>query len=227
MVSSAFPYLISSSNNSKEYTGKLSSYSWNPEDSYSVFNSNPPLIKISTNMGNAITTSISITILHVLLDPLVKNRESADALQDEGRYDKAQELYNGVLLCQIKSLGPDHPERLATKNNLAITLQNLGKYNEAEELYNDVLERKIRTLGPKHLNTLRTEHNIAVLFENQNKYNDAQGLFKEVLQEQIMFLGQDHEDTYLTKNNLAILFEKQRQFNDAQELYNEVLQAQI
>ena len=52
-------------------------------------------------------------------------------------------------------LGEDHPDTLASANNLAIDLHALGEYEQARALDEDTLARRRRVLGEDHPDTLQ------------------------------------------------------------------------
>ena len=53
-------------------------------------------------------------------------------------------------------LGPDHPNTLATRNNIAACTGECGDAREALRLYQALLPDRERVLGPDHPNTLAT-----------------------------------------------------------------------
>ncbi|MDR3080997.1 MAG: tetratricopeptide repeat protein [Streptomyces sp.] len=61
--------------------------------------------------------------------------------------------------------GPDHPDTLLTRNNLANSYSDAGRAQEALNLREQVLTDQERILGPDHPDTLRTRHNLAALRE--------------------------------------------------------------
>ena len=58
-------------------------------------------------------------------------------------------------------LGDDHPDTLASANNLAVDLSNLGERQAARELDEDTLARSRRVLGDDHPDTLSSANNLA------------------------------------------------------------------
>eukprot|EP00957_Ditylum_brightwellii_P118419 9031994-Ditylum_brightwellii.AAC.1 len=56
------------------------------------------------------------------------------AVQYQGRYAEAEELFRQCLEATKSALGEAHPHTLATMNNLATVLQEQGRYAEADEL---------------------------------------------------------------------------------------------
>jgi hypothetical protein len=59
------------------------------------------------------------------------------------------------------TFGPEHPDTLTTKSNLALTLWNQGDYAGARDLFEQVLQASTRTLGPEHPGTLLARDNLA------------------------------------------------------------------
>jgi hypothetical protein len=75
--------------------------------------------------------------------------------------------------------GPEHPNTLTTKVNLAGSLSGQGKYPEAEALLRQVLEAEERVLGPEHRHTLTTKDNLARSLVWQGKHPSTEGVREE------------------------------------------------
>ena len=58
-------------------------------------------------------------------------------------------------------LGPDHPDVLMTRNNLAESLGEEGRLREAMEECQALLADRMRVLGPDHPESLTTRNNLA------------------------------------------------------------------
>ena len=99
-------------------------------------------------------------------------------------------------------LGPDHPDTLATVNNLAGVLNDQGEHAEAEKMYRDVLAVQRRVLGPEHPSTLMTGNNLAVTLDCLGKYAEAAAMLREVLDVERRVLGPEHPKTVATAANL-------------------------
>ncbi|GAB1310660.1 hypothetical protein MFIFM68171_00870 [Madurella fahalii] len=56
-------------------------------------------------------------------------------LQTRGKYEEAEALYRQTLKLRTRVLGAEHPDTLASINNLANTLHRQGKYEEAEAIF--------------------------------------------------------------------------------------------
>lgn len=79
---------------------------------------------------------------------------------DQGDHDGARALCSEVLSMQSRVLGPDHPDTLATKANLAATMSRQGNYEEAKRLEIEVLRTMQRVLGPTHPKTIDAKDNL-------------------------------------------------------------------
>lgn len=89
--------------------------------------------------------------------------DSAQQLKRKGDLKGAEEMQRRVLDARIYILGPDHPDVLISKTNLALTLQACGNLKGAEDLMRDVMEENSRILGPRHPETLANKDYLAQL----------------------------------------------------------------
>jgi len=63
---------------------------------------------------------------------------------------KAITLYQDTLAARERVLGPDHPDTLSSRNNLAGAYQSAGDLAKAITLYQDTLAASERVLGEEH-----------------------------------------------------------------------------
>jgi hypothetical protein len=75
--------------------------------------------------------------------------------------DRARDLDQDTLERRRRTLGDDHPDTLASADNLASDLRELGEYEQARELDRDALDRRRGTLGDEHPDTHRSARNLA------------------------------------------------------------------
>ena len=66
---------------------------------------------------------------------------------------------------QERVLGPDHPDTLAARNNLAVAYQDAGRTAEAITLHEQTLAARERVLGPDHPDTLTSRNNLAIAYQ--------------------------------------------------------------
>ena len=119
-------------------------------------------------------------------------------------------------------LGPDHPDTLASRNNLAYAYESAGRLEEAITLYEKVLTFRIRVLGEDHPNTLISRNNLAHAYESAGRLTEAITLFEQVLPDSIRVLGEDHPRTLTSRNNLAGAHHAAGRLEEAITLYEQV-----
>ena len=120
-------------------------------------------------------------------------------------------------------LGPDHPDALASRNNLAGTYESVGRLIEAIALFERVLADSIRVLGEDHPSTLTTRDNLAGACKSEGRLAEAIALYEQVLADRSRVLGEDHPDTLASRNNLAGAYREGGRFTEAIALYEQLL----
>jgi tetratricopeptide (TPR) repeat protein len=103
-------------------------------------------------------------------------------------------------------LGPDHPDTLTSRNNLAAAYQAAGRTAEAIALYERTLDDCERLLGPDHPNTLTSRNNLAAAYQDAGRTAEAIALYERTLAARERLLGTDHPDTLTSRNNLALAY---------------------
>jgi Tetratricopeptide repeat len=68
-------------------------------------------------------------------------------LSDQGKYEQAEEIHRQVLRLRETVLGKEHPDTLASMNNLAEIPSDQGKYEQAEEIHRQELRLCETVLG--------------------------------------------------------------------------------
>ena len=94
-----------------------------------------------------------------------------------------------------RTLGADHPDTLASVNNLANCFKARGQLKDAEALFRRALEARERTLGAEHPDTLTSVNNLAICLKDMGQLKDAETLFRRALEARERTLGADHPDT--------------------------------
>jgi len=122
---------------------------------------------------------------------------------DLGRQAEALKLNEQTLALRKAKLGPDHPDTLASMNNLAYNYADLGRQAEALKLREETLALRKAKLGPDHPDTLWSMHNLANSYADLGRQAEALKLREETLALRKAKLGPDHPDTLLTMGNLA------------------------
>ena len=129
----------------------------------------------------------------------------------------------GALSVVEEVLGPDHPDTLASRNNLAGAYESAGRLGEAITLFEEVLADRVRVLGDDHPDTLISRNNLAYAYRAAGRLDEAIPLYEEVLADRVRVLGDDHPQTLTSRNNLAGAYESAGRLNEAIPLYEQVL----
>ena len=141
---------------------------------------------------------------------------------DLGMPQSALTLANSVTqACDI--LGPDHPETLRARHNLANAYQAAGRLHDAITLHKQNLKDSTHILGPHHPRTLTSRNNLASAYQAAGRLHDAITLYKETLEDRTRILGPHDPDTLISRNNLASAYQAAGRLHDAITLYKQNL----
>jgi tetratricopeptide (TPR) repeat protein len=80
----------------------------------------------------------------------------------------------------VRLLGPDHPDTLTSRNNLANAYQEAGRTAEAITLHEQTLADRERLLGPDHPDTLTSRNNLANAYRAAGRTAEAITLHERV-----------------------------------------------
>jgi tetratricopeptide (TPR) repeat protein len=134
-------------------------------------------------------------------------------------------LQESTVTLMLALFGAEHPDTLASQNNLALTLQAQGDLAGARVLLESVLAVQTRTLGAEHPSTLTGQNNLALTLQAQGDLAGARVLLESVLAVQTRTLGVEHPDTLTSQNNLAMTLQAQGDLDGARVLLESVLAA--
>ena len=121
------------------------------------------------------------------------------------------------------ALGPDHPDSLASRNNLAGTYRASGRLDKAITLYEQTLEDSIRVLGPDHPSTLTSRLNLAGAYRAAGRLDEAITLYEQVFSGRSRVLGPDHRSTLISRDELAGAYWEASRFDEAITLKKQIL----
>ena len=147
----------------------------------------------------------------------------ASAYVSTGRLSEAIALLEQVLTDCVRVLGEDHPDTLASRNNLAGAYESAGRLTEAITLFEQVLPDRIRVLGEDHPETLASRNNLAYAYHAAGRLTEAITLYEQVLPDRIRVLGEDHPSTLTSRNNLAATYRSAGRLTEAITLFEQVL----
>ncbi|MFE9885590.1 tetratricopeptide repeat protein [Streptomyces scopuliridis] len=144
-------------------------------------------------------------------------------LHNQGLAPRATSLFHQGLADYRRVLGEDHPDTLASRNNLASAYRSVGNLGRALPLYEQTLADRQRVLGEDHPDTLASRNNLAGAYRSVGNLDQALPLCKQNLTDYQRVLGDDHPDTMTSRNNLAYTYESAGDLDQALGLYEQTL----
>ncbi len=150
-------------------------------------------------------------------------RTVGDAYRGVGESERAIGFLQRSLKLMKAKLGPEHPDTLATMNDLAWAYKVAGKPDLALPLFEETLKLRKAKLGPDHPDTLGSMNNLALAYQAAGKLDLALPLFEETLKLRKAKLGPEHPDTLRSMNNLAGAYLPAGKLDLALPLFEETL----
>jgi tetratricopeptide (TPR) repeat protein len=141
-----------------------------------------------------------------------------------GRIDDAIRLDEQTLELRERVLGPEHPDTLASRSNLANGYRAAGRNDDAIRLDEQTLELRERVLGHEHASTLASRNNLANGYQAAGRIDDAIRLGEQALETMERVLGPEHPDTLASRSNLASGYRATGRIDDAIRLGEQALE---
>jgi len=132
-----------------------------------------------------------------------------------GLYDRLVSMRTQALAVREAALGPDHPDTLKSRSELATAYWSVGRLHEAIALHEAMLKVYEAKLGPGHPNTLKSRNNLAVDYWTAGRLDEAIALDEATVKAYEAKLGPDHLDTLTSRNNLAVDYAEAGRLDDA------------
>ena len=144
-------------------------------------------------------------------------------LDGQGQPGRAAGHLQRALAGGVRVLGADHPDTLASRNNLAAAYQDAGDLGRAIPLYEQTLADRLRVLGADHPDTLASRNNLADAYQGAGDLGRAIPLYEQTLADSERVLGADHPQTLTSRNNLAGAYQAAGDLGRAIPLYEQTL----
>jgi len=130
-----------------------------------------------------------------------------------------------LVVAYERVLGPDHPDTLHSRNNLANAYREAGRRDEALTLHEQTLAAYERVLGPDHPDTLQSRNNLALAYRDAGRLDEAITLDEQTLAARERVLGPDHPDTLNSRYGLAADYWGAGRLDEAITLHEQTLAA--
>ncbi len=144
-------------------------------------------------------------------------------LYDLADLTRAIPLFEATLADWERVLGADHPDTLASRNNLAGIYRAAGDLGRAIPLFEAALADHERVLGADHPDTLTSRSNLAGTYRAAGTLGRAIPLLEATLAGRERVLGADHPSTLTSRNDLAHAYQAAGDLGRAIPLYESTL----
>ncbi|SPL95818.1 Putative ATP/GTP-binding protein [[Actinomadura] parvosata subsp. kistnae] len=144
-------------------------------------------------------------------------------LSGQGVISSTIDVHARALAAYERVLGSDHPDTLASRNNLAYAYRSAGHLDRAIPLYEATLADYERVLGTDHPSTLNSRNNLAYAYRSAGHLDRAIPLYEATLADYERVLGTDHPSTLNSRNNLAYAYQSAGDLDRAIPLYKQTL----
>ncbi|GAA3598271.1 tetratricopeptide repeat protein [Streptomyces osmaniensis] len=144
-------------------------------------------------------------------------------LDNQGLPTRAIRHLRRALIDYERVLGEDHPDTLASRNNLAHAYRSAGDLARAIPLYQQTLTDYERVLGTNHPHILTSRNNLASAYQSAGDLARAIPLYQQTLTDRVRVLGTNHPHTLASRNNLAYAYESAGDLARAIPLYQQTL----
>ncbi len=125
------------------------------------------------------------------------------SLQRSGGFSEVVGLWAGTHATLADAQGPDHPDTLAARANLAMAHHSAGHLAQAQALFEALLPAHERVLGPDHAKTLAIRGDFASWTGEAGDAPRALALSEALLPDHERVLGPDHPATLSARGNVA------------------------
>jgi tetratricopeptide (TPR) repeat protein len=141
-----------------------------------------------------------------------------------GRPAEAEPLVREVMEKYRRTLGEDHPNTLASINNMGGLLNAIGRPIEAVPFFREASEKCRRILGDEHPQTLNSINNLVNVLLTLDRPSEAEPLSREALAGYRRLFGSDHPQTLLLVNKMGHLLTMLGRLTEAETFYREALE---
>jgi eukaryotic-like serine/threonine-protein kinase len=140
-----------------------------------------------------------------------------------GLYARAHELAKGALDAQLRLLGPDNRQTLASTAQLGWILDHEGHYREAEKLERQALASERRIVGTDDPLTLETMDRLAFVELHEGHYDETEKLEREAIEVGTRRLGLESAQTLQSMDYLGGVLWNEARYAEAEQEFRQLL----
>ena len=141
----------------------------------------------------------------------------------EGKFEEAEAGHREVLEMLDRELGPEHPETIGARNNIAACLDAQGEAKRAEAEMREVLRLREGALGPEHPDVAEARNNLGISLLSQGRFEEARAESERALALIEATLGPSHPEVARISDTLGNLMFGQGKYAEALEQHQRAL----
>lgn len=142
-----------------------------------------------------------------LRDRAIAHQHRAILLANEGDYEEAQKENLLALELLNRQFGPDHPESLGVRGNIASVHRLMGRQRDAVEEHRELLRLREEALGAQHPFVASSHNNLANALGELGDYEEARWHFERALLLRRENLPPNHPDLAMTHYGLGVMLQ--------------------
>lgn len=150
--------------------------------------------------------------------------EVGEWCNDFEKYEEVERRYRMAVDQSEKTLGHEHPDTLASLDNLGGLLYGQRKYEEVAQINRELLKHREKALGREHRVTLGTMCKLAQALYEQDKSMESEQLQRETLKLKQKVLGHEDLDTLASMYNLGQALYRQEKYIESEQVHRETME---
>jgi tetratricopeptide (TPR) repeat protein len=128
------------------------------------------------------------------------------SLLEAGLHQAAITHWTTTVESSQRILGPDHPDTITARANVASSYWRAGRTTDAITIEERVLADSERLRGADHSDTIRARNNLATSYQQAGRVEEAIALQERVVADRERIEGPGHLYTVRARNNLAAVY---------------------
>lgn len=191
-----------------------------------------PDVEPNTSLGQTLRANTTALVSHSE-DALYESNAHAvlhrtgKSLGDAGQFSAARDYFDHLVQTATRRLGPDCPDTLWARTNLALWQGRAGDTAGAVAAMEELLEYVVRVLGADDPITFSTRHHLAWCQAEAGDAAGAVAAMEAMLADQRRVLSEDDFDTLVARQHLAMWQGEAGDAAGAATTFAEVLAAEV
>ena len=144
-------------------------------------------------------------------------------LRYQAGYKKALDYYQRALRQCILQYGTNHPNVMASYNNIAIVYSNTGKYDYALKYHQKALDIRKSVYGENHPDVAISYGNIGNIYGELGDYAKELEYYQKAMQIRKSVYGENHLDVALNYSDLGIVYDDLGDYAKSLECHQKAL----